>query len=99
MGLFTHITRALNIDDTDPEERKVIQATIPDFVVDLRALPECAQDIATGNLTGGRHLADLETSAREPGRSPPGGSRPGVPPARRGARLQALHTRRRREGP
>ena len=53
-GLFTHITQALNIDDTDPEERKVIQATTLGLVVDLRALPGCAQDIATGNLTGGR---------------------------------------------
>ena len=39
------------------------QATIPGLVVDLGALPECAQDIATGNLTGDMHLADLETLA------------------------------------
>ena len=38
-GLFTYITQALNPDDTDPEERKVIQATTPDLLVDLRALP------------------------------------------------------------
>jgi len=56
-GLFTHITQALNIDDTDPEERKVTQATIPGLVVDLRVLPECAQGIAMGNLSGGRHTA------------------------------------------
>ena len=62
-GLFTHITQALNIDDTDPEERKVIQAIIPDLVVDLRALPEYAKDIAMGNLAGGRHIADLKTLA------------------------------------
>ena len=60
----------------DPEERKVIQAIISDLVVDLRALPECAQDIATGNLTGDRHLADLKTLAggaqyARPGRSWP----------------------------
>ena len=41
--LFTHITQALNIDDTDPEERKATQAIIPDFVVDLHALPEWNQ--------------------------------------------------------
>ena len=41
-GLFTHITQALNIDDTDPEERKFIQAIIPGLVVDLRALSVCA---------------------------------------------------------
>ena len=32
-------------------------------MVDLRALPECAQDTAMGNLTGGRHKADLKTLA------------------------------------
>ena len=42
------------------------QAITPDLVVDLRALPECAQDIAMGNLTGGRHMADLETLAGGP---------------------------------
>ena len=47
-GLFTHITQALNTDDTDPEERKVIQAIIPGLVVDLRALPGCALDITKG---------------------------------------------------
>ena len=62
--LFTHITQALNIDDTDPEERKATQAIIPDFVVDLHALPECAQDTAMGNLTGGRHIADLKIKKR-----------------------------------
>ena len=35
-GLFTHITQALNIDDTGPEERpeerRVTQAIIPDLV-------------------------------------------------------------------
>ena len=41
-GMFTHITQALNIDDMGPEERRVTQATIPDLVVDLRVLPECA---------------------------------------------------------
>ena len=41
----------------------MIQAIISDLVVDLRALPECAQDIAMGNLTGGRHMADLKTLA------------------------------------
>ena len=54
-GLFTHITHALSIDDTDPEERKVIQAVIFDLVVDPHALPECAQDISLGNLTGEAH--------------------------------------------
>ena len=42
MGLFTHITQALNIDGTDPGERKVTHKAIPDLVVDPRALPECA---------------------------------------------------------
>ena len=28
-GLFTHITKVLNLDDTDPEERKVAQAISP----------------------------------------------------------------------
>ena len=51
-GLFTHITQALNIDDTGPKERKVTQATIPDLVLDLRALPGCALGIAMGDLTG-----------------------------------------------
>ena len=41
----------------------MIQAIIPDLVVDLRALPECALDIAAGNLAGNRHLADLKTLA------------------------------------
>ena len=41
-GLFTHINQALGINGTDPEERKVIQAIIPDLVVDLRALSKCA---------------------------------------------------------
>ena len=51
-GLFTRITQALNIDDTDPEERKVIEAIIPGLVVDLRTLPGCAQGTSTGNLRG-----------------------------------------------
>jgi hypothetical protein len=46
---------------TRTSERKVIQAIIPGPVVDLRALPGCAQDTTMGNLTGGRHMADLET--------------------------------------
>ena len=62
-GLFTRITQALNIDDTGPAERKVTQAAIPGPVVDLRALPECAQYIATGSSTGEMHLADLMTLA------------------------------------
>ena len=58
-GLFTLITQALNRYDMDPEERKVTQAIIPDLVVDLHALPECAQGISMENLTGGRYMADL----------------------------------------
>ena len=69
-GLFIHITQALSIDDTDPEERKVIQAIIP--VVDPRALPECAQDIAMGNLTGDRHMAHAKTLAPSPQYARPG---------------------------
>ena len=70
----------------------MIQAAIPDLVVDLRALPECAQDTATGNPTGDRHLADLKTMA--------GGTqyaRPGSPVE---ARLKdvALDTRRPKTG-
>ena len=57
------LTQALSIDDTGPEERKVTQAIIPDLGMDLRALPECAQDIAIGNLTGDRHMTDLKTLA------------------------------------
>ena len=41
----------------------MIQATTLGLVVDLRALPGCAQDIATGNLTGNMHLTDLKTLA------------------------------------
>ena len=62
-GLFTHITQALNFDDTGPEERRVTKTIISDPVVDLRALPGCAKGISMGNLTGGMHMADLKTLA------------------------------------
>ena len=54
----------------DPEERKVIQATIPGPVVEICALPECVQDMAMGNLTGGRHMADARTMAPGQGARP-----------------------------
>ena len=65
-GLFTQITRALNRDDMGPEEREVIQAIIPNPVVDLRALAECVQDMAMANLAGGRHMAGARTMAPGP---------------------------------
>ena len=52
-----------------PEERKVTLATIPDLVVDLRALTEC---VAKGNLTDDRHMADAETTAPGPQYARPG---------------------------
>ena len=39
----------------------MIQATIPDLVVDLCAMAECVQDMAIENLAGGRHKADAKT--------------------------------------
>ena len=51
----------------------MIREIIPDLVVDLRALPECAQDNAMGNLTGGRHMADMKTCAAGPQYARPGG--------------------------
>ena len=58
---FEFITQALNIDDTDPGELNNVTCDPgdhPDLVVNLHALPECAQSISMGNLTGGRHMAD-----------------------------------------
>jgi hypothetical protein len=55
-GLFTLITRALNLDGMGPEERKAIQATTHGLVVDLCALTGCVKDMAMGNLAGGRRI-------------------------------------------
>ena len=41
----------------------VTQAPISDLVVDLRALAECNQDMAMGNLAMGRHMAVARTLA------------------------------------
>ena len=41
----------------------MIKAITPGPVVDLHELLECAQDIATGTLTGDRHLAGLKALA------------------------------------
>ena len=49
-----------------------IQPTTPDSVVDLRALAECVQDMAMGNLAGGRHMADVKTLAPGPKYARPG---------------------------
>ena len=55
------------LDGTGPEERGATQATIPDLVVDLRALPEFLQDMAMGDLTGGRHTTDADAKTLAPG--------------------------------
>ena len=55
-----------NLNDMGPEERKAIQATTPDLVVDLRELAECVQDMTMGNLAVSRHMADAKAFAPGP---------------------------------
>ena len=60
-----------------PKEWKVTQATIPDLVVDLRALAECVQDMAMENMTGDGHMADAKALLLAPRTQGPGArSRP-----------------------
>ena len=61
--MFTHITQALNSQDLNPEEHRVLQKIICDLLPDFRALPEDVEDISTGPLAGHTVMADVKTFA------------------------------------
>ena len=61
--MFTHITQALNSQDLNPEEHRVLQKIICDLLPDFRALPEDVEDISTGPLAGHTVMVDVKTFA------------------------------------
>ena len=62
-NMFTHVTQALNSDDLDPKDHRVLQKIICDLLPDFRALPEDVEGISTGPLAGHTHMLDVKTVA------------------------------------
>ena len=61
--MFTQITQALNPQDLNPEEHRVLQKIICDLLPDFRALPEYAEGISTGPLAGQTAMIDVKALA------------------------------------